>query len=56
VDGSIVLRVDPPFSGDGGDGRPGYGSIGIPEYGGEIHLLPMCFGAIFRCLIYVIKN
>jgi hypothetical protein len=28
-----VLRVDPPFSGDGIDGRPGYESIGIPEYG-----------------------
>jgi hypothetical protein len=25
--------VDQPFSGDGGDGHPGYESIGIPEYG-----------------------
>jgi hypothetical protein len=28
-----VLRVDSPFSEDGGDGRPGYESIGIPKYG-----------------------
>jgi hypothetical protein len=33
-----MLRVDPPFSGDDGDGRPGYESIGIPEYGWETHL------------------
>jgi hypothetical protein len=28
-----MLRVDLPFSGDGGDGRLGYEFIGIPEYG-----------------------
>jgi hypothetical protein len=33
ADGLAMLRVDPPFSGDDDDGRPGYESIGIPEYG-----------------------
>jgi hypothetical protein len=33
ADGPTVLRVNPPFSGDGGNGRPGYESIGIPQYG-----------------------
>jgi hypothetical protein len=28
-----MLRVDSPFSEDGGDCRPGYESIGIPKYG-----------------------
>jgi hypothetical protein len=32
ADGSTVLRVDPPFSEDDDDSRPGYESIGIPEY------------------------
>jgi hypothetical protein len=42
ADGPIGLRVNPPFNGDGGDGRPGYESIGIPEYGwGRRN----CFGA-----------
>jgi hypothetical protein len=31
--GPAMLRVDPPFSGDRDDGRPGYESIDIPEYG-----------------------
>jgi hypothetical protein len=28
-----VLRVDQPFSGDGGDSHPIFESIGITEYG-----------------------
>jgi hypothetical protein len=37
-----MLRDDPPFSEDGGDGRPGYESTGLPEYGWKTHLLSMC--------------
>jgi hypothetical protein len=33
ADDPDVLRVDSPFSEDGGDGRPGYESTRIPEYG-----------------------
>jgi hypothetical protein len=33
ADGLAVLRIDLPFSEDGGDGRPVYESTGIPEYG-----------------------
>jgi hypothetical protein len=41
-----MLIVDPPFSGDGGDGRPGYESIGIPEYGWGNPFVADVFGAI----------
>jgi hypothetical protein len=41
-----VLRVDPPFSGDGGDSRRGYESIGIPEYGWGNPFDVDVFGAI----------
>jgi hypothetical protein len=47
-----VLRVDSPFSEDGGDGCPGYESIGIPEYGWGNPFV----ADVFWCLIYVIKN
>jgi hypothetical protein len=33
ANGSAMLRVDSPFIEDGGDGRPRYESINIPEYG-----------------------
>jgi hypothetical protein len=41
-----VLKVDPPFSGDGGVGRPGYESISIPEYGWGNSFVANVFGAI----------
>jgi hypothetical protein len=41
-----MLRADPPFSGDGGDARPGYESIGIPKYGWGNPFVPDVFGAI----------
>jgi hypothetical protein len=41
-----VLRVDPPFSKDGSGGRPGYKSIGIPEYGWRNPFVTDVFGAI----------
>jgi hypothetical protein len=41
-----VLRVDSPFSEDGGDGRPRYESIGIPEYGWGNPFVADVFGAI----------
>jgi hypothetical protein len=41
-----VLRVDSPFSEDGGDGRPGYESIGIPEYGWGNPFVANVFGII----------
>jgi hypothetical protein len=41
-----VLRVDPPFSRDGGDGHPGYESIDIPEYGWRNPFVADVFGAI----------
>jgi hypothetical protein len=46
VDGSTVLRVDPPFSEDGGDGRPRYDFINIPKYGGGNSFVADVFGAI----------
>jgi hypothetical protein len=41
-----VLRVDSPFSEDGGDGRPRYESIGIPEYGWGNPFVADVFSAI----------
>jgi hypothetical protein len=41
-----VLRVDPSFSGDGGDGRPRYESIDIPKYGCGNPFVADVFGAI----------
>jgi hypothetical protein len=46
VDGPVVLRVDPPFSEDGGDGLSGYESIGMPEYGWGNPLVVDMFGLI----------
>jgi hypothetical protein len=46
ADGPAVLRVDSPFSEDGGDGRSGYESIGTPEYGWENPFVVDVFGAI----------
>jgi hypothetical protein len=46
MDGPAVLRVDSPFSEDGGDCRPGYESIGIPEYGWVNPFVADVFGAI----------
>jgi hypothetical protein len=41
-----MLKVDPPFSGDGGDGRPRYESIGILEYDWGNPLVANVFSAI----------
>jgi hypothetical protein len=41
-----MLRVDSPFSEDGGDGGPGYESIGIPEYAWGNPFVADVFGAI----------
>jgi hypothetical protein len=46
ADSPATLRVDSPFSEDGGDGRPGYESIGIPEYGWGNPFVADVFGAI----------
>jgi hypothetical protein len=46
ADGPAALRVDSPFSGDDGDGRPGYESIGIPEYSWGNPFVADVFGAI----------
>jgi hypothetical protein len=41
-----MFRVDPPYSGDGSDGRPRYESIGIPEYSWGNTFVADVFGAI----------
>jgi hypothetical protein len=41
-----MLRVDLPFSGDGGDGCPGYESISILEYGWGNPFIADMFGTI----------
>ena len=41
-----MLRVDPPFSGDGGDSRPAYESIDILEYGWGNSFVADVFDAI----------
>jgi hypothetical protein len=41
-----MLRVDLPFSGDGGAGRPRYESIDIPEYSWGNPFVADVFGAI----------
>jgi hypothetical protein len=41
-----MLRVDLPSSGDGCEGRLGYESIGIPEYGWGNPFIADVFGAI----------
>ena len=41
-----MLRVDPPFGEDGGDGRPGYESTGLLEYGWGNPFLVDVFGII----------
>jgi hypothetical protein len=46
ADSSGVLRVDLPFSEDGGDGCPGYESTDIPEYGWGNPFVADVFGAI----------
>jgi hypothetical protein len=42
-----MLKVDPPFSEDGGDGRPVYESIDIPKYGWGNPFIIDVFGSIF---------
>jgi hypothetical protein len=37
-----MLRVDPPFSEDDGDGRPSMSQLAYQNIAGETHLLPMC--------------
>jgi hypothetical protein len=41
-----VLRVEPPFSKDGGDGCPRYESTGTPEYGWGNRFVVDVFGVI----------
>jgi hypothetical protein len=46
ADGPTVLRVEPPFSKDGGDGCPRYESTGTPEYGWGNRFVVDVFGVI----------
>jgi hypothetical protein len=56
ADGPTVLRVDSPFSEDGGDSRPGYESIGIPEHGWGNPFVADVFGAIISAPNLCDKN
>jgi hypothetical protein len=46
ADGPAVLKVEPPFSKDGGDSCPTYESTGVPEYGWGNPSVADVFGVI----------